>query len=450
MKKIAIILSILLIAILIAVPKLVGFQAWNIPAAVDMATGMGAKLACSSRYVTGLSEQQAKADIVSYSAAASLLDLTYDNQSKTVTATLKGMAEKQAKFRDGLGCSLELGDTTALDQVRVQEISASDDAWPVGETVTTIKPALQTALQNQLKDDNEQGLNTRALLLVKNGKIVAESYAEGFSSESKLLGWSMGKSVTAMMLGRLDAIKVVDFKQTALFDQWKHDDRKNLNLIHLLQMSSGLDFDEPYVPGSDSTKMLFTVPSASDLALKSELTRKPSTHFYYSSGTTNILARWLYQELGSTPQAMFDFTYQELFAPLYMAHSTFEGDSTGVLVGSSYLYASARDWARMAQLLLNNGEWEGQQLISSDWIAQASAPNNSDNDKRYGYQFWLNAGHDDLRWPNLPADAYAMQGNRSQRVMMIPSENTAIIRLGWTTGQYPMNEKFSELIQVLK
>jgi CubicO group peptidase (beta-lactamase class C family) len=450
MKKIAIIISILLIAILIAVPKLVGFQAWNIPAAVDMATGMGAKLACSSLYVTGLSEQQAKADIVSYSAAASLLDLTYDNQAKTVTATLKGMAEKQAKFRDGLGCSLELGDTTALDQVRVQEISASDDAWPVGETVTTIKPALQTVLQNQLKDDNEQGLNTRALLLVKNGKIVAESYAEGFSSESKLLGWSMGKSVTAMMLGRLDAIKVVDFKQTALFDQWKHDDRKNLNLIHLLQMSSGLDFDEPYVPGSDSTKMLFTVPSASDLALKSELTRKPSTHFYYSSGTTNILARWLYQELGGTPQAMFDFTYQELFAPLHMAHSTFEGDSTGVLVGSSYLYASARDWARMAQLLLNNGEWEGQQLISSDWIAQASAPNNSDNDKRYGYQFWLNAGHDDLRWPNLPADAYAMQGNRSQRVMMIPSENTAIIRLGWTTGQYPMNEKFSELIQVLK
>jgi len=450
MKKIAIILSILLIAILIAVPKLVGFQAWNIPAAVDMATGMGAKLACSSRYVTGLSEQQAKADIVSYSAAASLLDLTYDNQAKTVTATLKGMAEKQAKFRDGLGCSLELGDTTALDQVRVQEISASDDAWPVGETVTTIKPALQTVLQNQLKDDNEQGLNTRALLLVKNGKIVAESYAEGFSSESKLLGWSMGKSVTAMMLGRLDAIKVVDFKQTALFDQWKHDDRKNLNLIHLLQMSSGLDFDEPYVPGSDSTKMLFTVPSASDQALKSELTRKPSTHFYYSSGTTNILARWLYQELGGTPQAMFDFTYQEFFTPLHMAHSTFEGDSTGVLVGSSYLYASARDWARMAQLLLNNGEWEGQQLISSDWIAQASAPNNSDNDKRYGYQFWLNAGHDDLRWPNLPADAYAMQGNRSQRVMMIPSENTAIIRLGWTTGQYPMNEKFSELIQVLK
>jgi CubicO group peptidase (beta-lactamase class C family) len=450
MKKIAIILSILLIAILIAVPKLVGFQAWNIPAAVDMATGMGAKLACSSRYVTGLSEQQAKADIVSYSAAASLFDLTYDNKAKTVTATLKGMAEKQAKFRDGLGCSLELGDTTALDQVRVQEISASDNAWPVGETVITIKPAVQTVLQNQLKDDNEQGLNTRALLLVKNGKIVAESYAEGFSSESQLLGWSMGKSVTAMMLGRLDAIKGVDFKQTELFDQWKHDDRKNLNLIHLLQMSSGLDFDEPYVPGSDSTKMLFTVPSASDLALKSELILEPSTHFYYSSGTTNILARWLYQELGGTPQAMFDFTYQELFTPLHMAHSTFESDSTGVLVGSSYLYSSARDWARLAQLLLNNGVWKGQPLISPDWIAQASAPNTSNNDKRYGYQFWLNAGHEELRWPNLPADAYAMQGNRSQRVMMIPSENTAIIRLGWTTGQYPTNDNFSALLHALK
>lgn len=449
MKKLSIVLSVLIIAIIVAMPKLVGFQAWNIPAAIDMATGMGAKLACSSRYVTGLTEEQAKADIVSYSPAASLLELTYDNSVKTVTATMLGMSKKQAKYREGLGCALEFGDTTPLDNIKVQPIVATQAPWPAGELVNTINHDVQTFVDQQVKQDNQAGLQTRALVVIKDGNIIAESYADGFNETSKLLGWSMGKSVTAMMLGRLDAIKGVDFQQTGLFDEWKNDERKHLNLVHLLQMSSGLDFDEPYVPGSDSTKMLFTAFSASDLALKSELAYEPGAFFYYSSGTTNLLARWLSNELGGTPQAMMDFTYNELFAPLHMSHSVFETDSSGVLVGSSYLYASARDWGRLAQLLLNEGTWGEKQLISAEWIKRATAPNSSENDKRYGYQFWLNGGGDELRYPDLPANGYAMQGNRSQRVMMFPTENTAIARLGWTSGQYPTNDNFSGILKAI-
>ena len=451
MKKIALILSVLVIAIIIAAPRLLGFQAWNIPAAIDMATGMGAKLACSSRYITGLSAEQAKADIVSYSAAAALLELSYDKHTKTVTSTFQGLAEKKAQYRDGQGCSLLLGDTTQLDTVKVQAVSASDNEWPVGEAVTSTNERIQTITNDQLNKDNDKGLQTRALLVIKDGQIVAESYADGYNAESKLLGWSMGKSVTAMMLGRLDTIKGVDFQQTNLFDDWKNDERKNINLVHLLQMSSGLDFDEPYVPGSDSTKMLFTAHSASDVALKSDLAHAPSEHFYYSSGTTNLLARWLHDELGGNAQAMMDFTYQEFFAPLHMAHSIFETDSSGVLVGSSYLYASARDWGRMAQVLLNDGQWNGETFISADWIKKASSANTSNNDGRYGYQFWLNAGNenDELRWPDLPTDTYAMQGNRHQRVFMMPTENTAIIRLGWSSDEYPVNDNFAEILAAL-
>ena len=122
MKKIIIILSALTVAIVIVMPKLVGFQVWNIPAAINMATGMGAKLACSSRYVTGLSEQQAKSDIVSYSAAAALLELTYNDDAKIATATLQGIAKKQAKYREGLGCALVLGDTKPLDNIIVEAV----------------------------------------------------------------------------------------------------------------------------------------------------------------------------------------------------------------------------------------------------------------------------------------------------------------------------------------
>ena len=113
------------------------------------------------------------------------------------------------------------------------------------------------------------------------------------------------------------------------------------------------------------------------------------------------------------------------------------------------MYSSARDWGRLAQLLLNDGLWEQKQLISTDWIKRAATPNTSDNDKLYGYQFWLNAGHEALRWADIPADAYAMQGNRSQRVMMIPSENTAIVRLGWTSGKYPTNHNFAEILNAI-
>jgi CubicO group peptidase (beta-lactamase class C family) len=146
---------------------------------------------------------------------------------------------------------------------------------------------------------------------------------------------------------------------------------------------------------------------------------------------------------------MIDFTYNELFKPLNMANSIFETDSSGVLVGSSYLYSSARDWGRLAQLLLNNGQWQKNQLISSEWIKQAQTPNSSDNDKRYGYQFWLNAGHNELRYPDLPKDTYSMQGNRGQLVMIIPSKNTAIVRLGWTSVKYPTNKNFAEILDAM-
>ena len=128
-------------------------------------------------------------------------------------------------------------------------------------------------------------------------------------------------------------------------------------------MSSGLDFDETYAPGSDATHMLFSAHSASDVAMTSALHKTPGSYFSYSSGTTNLLARWLYDQLGGTTQALVDFTYNELFAPLGMAHTVFEPDASGVFVGSSYIYASARDWARLGLLMKNGGEIQGQQAV---------------------------------------------------------------------------------------
>jgi CubicO group peptidase (beta-lactamase class C family) len=132
-----------------------------------------------------------------------------------------------------------------------------------------------------------------------------------------------------------------------------------------------------------------------------------------------------------------------------MTNSIFEMDASGVMVGSSYLYASGRDWARLGLLMLNGGINDGERLLPEGWTEAAHKPNTSNNDKRYGYQFWLNEGEDELRWPALPTDAYAMMGNRKQSVMIIPSEGVVFVRLGWSSGDYPMAANYVKLLSVL-
>jgi hypothetical protein len=325
--------------------------------------------------------------------------------------------------------------------------SLGNAPWPGGSRVATIIPEQQSQLEQMLAADNALGLNTRALLMVQQGQVVGEAYAVGIDAFTPLMGWSMGKSLSAIMLGHYELRGELDVRQDRLFDAWAGDERAGITIENLLQMSSGLDFDETYAPGSDATHMLLSAPSASDVALASGLAHSPGEYFHYSSGTTNILQRLLFDRLGGTSQASVDYLYRQILQPLAMTHSVLEPDPSGVFVGSSYIYASARDWARMGQLMLAGGELNGSRLLSEDWVRRSALPNGSDNDRRYGYQFWLNRGGEQLRWPRLPVDAYAMLGNRQQTVMIVPSQDAVLVRLGWTSGVYPLDENFSSLLQ---
>ncbi|QKX15585.1 serine hydrolase [Microbulbifer sp. YPW1] len=435
----------LLLLLALLAPSLLGFSITQLGSAVRVATGMGAKLACSGYFVSGFSEARNLDDLASYSPANQLLDLHYDNQGKRVTATLFGLGETTATFRPGLGCTLDVGDTRALDQVVAAPLASTAGDWPTGENPAHIDPALQRTLDSILAEDNRAGLNTRALVVVQNGQLVAESYGAQVTPQTPLLGWSMGKSLTAMMLGRLQALQPELEITTPLFPQWR-DERQQVSLENLLQMSSGLDFDETYAPGSDATRMLFNAHSASEIALQSQLAHSPGTHFSYSSGTTNLLARWIYEQLGGNPQSNVDFFRQQILAPLGMQHTTFEVDASGVFVGSSYIYASARDWARLGLLMLQDGKWNSEQLLPEGWVTAASSPNGSSNDSGYGYQFWLNDAGESLRYPELPQDSYFMLGNRKQAVMISPSTDTVIVRLGWSSGDYPTGRNFAQLL----
>ncbi|SEA20269.1 serine hydrolase domain-containing protein [Microbulbifer marinus] len=434
----------LLLALALLAPSLLGFSITQLGSAVRVATGMGAKLACSARFVSGFDEARIVDDLASYSPANRLLDLHYAD--KRVSAALLGMGRTSASYRDGLGCTLDIGDTSTLDQVQVQPVLTNGDEWPLGSSVSSIDANLQQRVEAIVARDNAAGLQTRALVVVQDGKLLAEAYGPGIDAETPLLGWSMGKSLTAMMLGRMEALGLANSQSKPVFAAWARDARAQIALEDLLRMSSGLDFDETYAPGSDATKMLFNAHSASDVAMVSPAMYEPGQHFSYSSGTTNLLARWMHEQLGGDVQASLDFFSREILQPLGMAHTVFEVDPSGVFVGSSYIYASGRDWARLGQLMLNRGEWRGEQLLGADWVARAAAPNPSANEPRYGYQFWLNGGGDALRYPQLPADAYFMSGNRKQVVMISPSTNTVVVHLGWSAGGYPTGENFAELL----
>jgi CubicO group peptidase (beta-lactamase class C family) len=447
MKKVLISFVVVVILLLFVALPLMRISPFHLDDVAGVGAGIGAKLACSGRYITGQSDQQVMDDLASYSPATRTIDIQYDDQHRQVTATMLGLSPTTAKFRDGIGCTLAFGDTQALDDLEVPEMNRRPDSWPLGDKAEHIDKTIQDLLDAQLQQDNLDGYESRALLVIKQGKLVAESYAPGYDEKTSFLGWSMGKSVTSIMLGRLDYKKTLDVSSTHLFEDWSEDERAAITLQSMLQMSSGLDFSEQYAPGSDSTRMLFTEGSASNVAMESQLEHPVGEHFSYSSGTTNLLARYLSDQLGSKVQHNIDFLYRELLEPLNMHDTLFEPDASGVFVGSSYIYASARDWAKLGLLMINEGLFNGQRLLTEDWVKRSYAPNHSQNDKRYGYQFWLNSGEDELRWNNLPADAYAMLGSRSQIVMIIPSKELVIVRLGWTSGFYPTNDVLGELVK---
>jgi CubicO group peptidase (beta-lactamase class C family) len=415
----------------------------NLWANIEVGTGMGAKLACSGKFVTGQSPATIAEDLASYSPVLRLLNIEYDNSS--TTASLAGLAITTATFRPGLGCTLNRGATDHLDALIVPELEASTAQWPAGSMVSTLDESLTRSLNNLLVADNAAGYVTRALVVVRDGQLVAEAYADGYSPQTPLMGWSMGKSLVAIMLGNLALNKQIDGDENNLFEAWKGDNRRTIKLEQLLQMTSGLDFDETYAPGSDATHMLFTAPGAAAVAMASELADPPGTHFAYSSGTTNLLTHLYTRRNGGTLGAL-NHLYEQIFRPLGMAHSILELDPSGDFIGSSYIYASARDWARLGQLMLNDGILNNERIVSADWVRRSQQPNTSSNDPRYGYQLWLNGTAPDLRWPELPADAYAMQGNRAQTVMIVPSARAVVVRLGWSSGTYPMAENFASLL----
>lgn len=449
MKKLTVIVPVIVLTVLIGLAALAGITPSFIVYGPGVGSGIGSKLLCSAEYVMGQTREQAFSDLVQYSPILNELTIQYEPGLRSVSTSLFGLADKRASYIPGLGCAVDYSGYTARRKLHVRASGEPSDAiWPAGSTVNTIDSGLQSLLESLVESDNEQGLNTRALLLVHGDEIVAEAYGQGAATESPLLGWSMSKSLMSIMLGNLEMRGLLDLQAPPGFAQWQSDERAQIRIVDMLTMTDGLQFSEEYNPGDDATAMLFTEPSMSEYVLEQPLVNQPGSIFNYSSGTANLLSRVHHDTLGGSQPAYDDFM-NAIYEPMAFEHAVFEMDASGVFAASSYFYASARDWARIGLLMLQNGVINGQRLVSVDWVQRATAPNASENDRAYGYQFWLNRGNDDLRFSSLPADAYYANGNRQQLVMVIPSREVVIVRLGWTGGRYPVAENFARILDAL-
>ena len=439
----------LLMAGLVGLAAMAGYPPAYLTAAPGVGTGIGAKLLCSARYVSGFDQAQAFDDLVQYSPILANLTIDYDDIGKVVTTSLFGLSETSASYHPTLGCSIDYEGYEVRNKPLTDLTSIQSGYWPAGAKVYPARQDLQALIEQQIARDNADGLNTRALLVAYQGNVIAETYAQGADENTPLLGWSMAKSLNSVMLGNLEYRNKLNLSATPAFSAWAGDERSEITIIDLLTMSDGLAFSEQYDPGDDATAMLFTEPSASAYVLQKPLARAPGSYFSYSSGTANLLSRIYFDNTGATLQSSHDDFMANLYQPMAFQNAIFEVDASGVFMGSSYFYASARDWARLGQLMLDDGVINGQRLVSSAWVRAATSPNSSENEKAYGYQWWLNRGDDRLRWPDLPEDSYAAQGNRQQWIMIIPSRDAVIVRLGWTAGGYPGNERFAEILENL-
>jgi CubicO group peptidase (beta-lactamase class C family) len=252
----------------------------------------------------------------------------------------------------------------------------------------------------------------------------------------------MAKSVTAAMAGAAAHGGFLEIGVPAPVREWEGDvERAAITWNDLLQMQSGLAFTEIYGdPNADAPRMLFRARDAGAVAAKKPLLHPPGAHWSYSSGTTNLLQRTLRETLEGNDMGYHAFARDHLFEPLGMASAVLEPDSSGTFIGSSFMYATARDWAKLGLLHLNDGVAGGQRLLPEGWVAYVTKPAAA-SDGFYGAQFWLNYPGKDGRpkyMPGVPDEAYLMAGHEGQYVLIVPDKRLVIVRTGMTRGAEPM------------
>lgn len=426
-----------------------------------------AKRICSGVFLSG---REAGAVVTQdHDTPTSLVDVQVNRVAGTVAVSSMG-GEGMAVYRPGLGCTIAVD--LSPDQLAAQANGVplpkpldSEVPFPLGSKVEIATPAgvdrakLDAALDKAFSEPNpDLRRGSRGAIVVYDGEVVGERYAEGFGPDKPLIIWSMSKSLTSAWIGLLARDGKLDPMGPAPVPEWatEGDPRGAITIDQLLRMSSGLKFQEVYEAGLiDVAVMLFGESDMAHFAAAQPLEAEPDGKWSYSSGTTNILARIAKDALGGEIAPALSYLRSELLDRIGMHQTVLELDESGTAVGSSYGYSTPRDLARFGLLYLQKGLWNGERVLPEEWVEYSVTPTPLAPRQQYGAQFWLNAGDPDdptkRRFPSVPTDAFWLSGFEGQSVVVVPSRKAVIVRLGRTIGDgaFDLDEFLADVLSAL-
>lgn len=452
LRRLLSLLTVLCLILLVA-------AGWYLAKAMPIGTGYTAKYLCTSTFISQRDPDVVFAeDVKPINPLFKPVRWRVDRDRQTVTAAAFTAFQATAVYREGCGCTLLAGITEddlrrqnfyRYDHANAPPQPSPDIAWPqgggepadpraFGVDAHLLEQALDQAFAEPGPDNPRK---TRAVAVVYDGWLIAERYAPGFGPDMPMLGWSMSKSVTNALVGVLVGQGRLKVEDPAPVPEWQtpDDPKRSITLDQLMRMSSGLAFEEVYGPLSDATDMFYRAYDFAAFAAQRPLEAHPDEKWNYSSGTANIIARIVRQEIEKTTPNYYQFIHEAFFDRIGMTGAVLEPDASGTFVGSSYAVATVRDWARFGLLYLQDGVWNGERILPEGWVAYATTPTPKAPRGEYGALFWLNAGAPDnpadRLWLNAPVDAYAAQGYQEQKVIVIPSKRLVLVRFGATSDR---------------
>lgn len=439
MRRLALILLLLVAAGVVAAGL-----AYRPGTAVRVATGLVSHTLCSETFVAGLDPDRTFAETVrtmpGIRRLAPWLHYQVDRTRREVRTTLGGRFEQRAAYREGVGCSLVYPGSLEAAAPPIPPGTGPArglDAGFAGPGVVEPPSApLRVALDRAFAEPpGGPARGTKAVVVVHDGRVVAERYAPGYGLDTPMLSWSMNKSVVNALIGVLVRQGRLAVGAPAPVPAWRGpaDPRRAITVEQLMRMTSGLALDEANDGFDPSSRMIYTEPDMAGFAVAAALVAPPGTRYHYSSPSTLILSRIIRDAVGGRAEDVIGFAERELFAPLGMRGVTLEFDATGTQVGSTYMYATARDWARFGLLYARDGVANGRRILPEGWVDYSASPTAGSRDG-YGAGFFTNRGDSEfgrLRVRGgMPPDSFFASGTQGQRIVIAPARRLVVVRLG--------------------
>lgn len=398
-------------------------------------TGYSAKNMGSAVFVAGRAPAEVDTTDLNFSFIKFAKDKVDYSDSSVTSSFLWGRSK--SINRDNFGVTLvRKAKESSIREMTFPSIAPPDYSkdtilWPLGDivpdTITGINKEALSAISEKLIGRNGYGGDPFAFMVLHKGIPVAEAYKPQFTKDTRFLSWSMAKSFLNGMIGVLVKEGKLDINDPAGIEAWQKDERHKITWNNLMQMQSGLEWNEDYGNRSDVTVMLHCKKDMAEFSFNFPLEDPVGTTFKYSSGTANILS-YLIRRHFNDDDEYYSFPYEKLFYKIGITDAVFETDPSGTFVGSSYLYATARDYARFGLLYLQDGIFNGERLLPEGWVRYTREPVPSSNGQ-YGSLFWLR-GEGEV--PSAPDDVFICQGHDGQRIFIMPSQEMVVVVLGYS------------------